>query len=172
MGAFVLTLFALQTTGQNFALVIQGYPPPDLQSRLTRNDLLTQLPTYTAQSRGIYFYQFAPIDFIFPLLGSLVSEAAFLFLVRRVFPAQAGWFEQAGYGLFFIPALFDWLENIANLLLIGRYPPLWEIVAQAALQFKFLKLSALYLLQMSVVALLSLWLLRLVAARFEPQRKG
>lgn len=157
--SFALCLWLLRVAGEQFASVTQGYLPFDLQNELTRAQIGEQLSVYTAASR-LWYWLFAVIDFAFPLLGGLFTAPAVAFFIRHISPnLYAQITARHGFVYFTLPALFDWLENIANLLLINFYPPLWAEVANTMLTFKQFKLATLVITQGALLLLFAFYLI-------------
>ncbi|MBL8045811.1 MAG: hypothetical protein JNL09_04675 [Anaerolineales bacterium] len=156
---FALCLWLLRVIGAQFASVTQGHLPFDLQNELSRAAVSEQLSVYTSASR-LWYWLFAAVDFAFPLLGGLFTAPAVAFLLRHTQPRlYAQLTTRHGFVYFTMPMLFDWLENIANLLLINFYPPLWAEAANAMLTLKQFKLITLFITQGALVMLFVIFLI-------------
>jgi hypothetical protein len=157
---FGLSAAALAWSGVQFKAVT-GHEPFDVQNGLTRTDIAAQLADYTPASRSAYIL-FAAVDFAFPLLGSLFLGALIAFLLRNALPSVYAWVSARRLlVLALVPALFDWAENVAALLLINLAQGS-DVLATALLIFKQLKLISLAATQVVVGLLLVTWLVRLV----------
>lgn len=115
---FVAALRLLMGTGEEFSARTGGIPPFDLQNGLETQEVRPQLEAYDDRARELYA-AFALIDFFFPLLGALLLAATAAFLLRHGLPRVS----ERVLGLrllplFFIAALFDWLENVAAIALV------------------------------------------------------
>jgi hypothetical protein len=170
MLAFGLSAAALTWSGAQFKAVT-GHEPFDVQNGLTRTDIAAQLADYTPASRSAYAL-FATVDFAFPLLGSLFLGGLIAFLLRNTLPAvYARVTARRLLVLALLPALFDWAENLAALLLINLAPGS-DALATALLIFKQLKLISLAAIQVVVGLLLIAWLIRLAQRGLRQLRSG
>jgi len=170
MITFGLSAAALAWSGAQFKAVT-GHEPFDLQNGLTRADIAAQLADYTPASRQAYAL-FAAVDFAFPLLGSLFLGGLIAFLLRNALPSVYAWVTARRLlALALVPALFDWAENVAALLLINLAPGS-DALATALLIFKQLKLISLAATQVVVGLLLVAWLIRLAQRGLHQLRSG
>lgn len=150
---FVVALRLLIGTGEQFAAHTGGIQPFDLQNGLKAQEIPLQLETYDDRARELYG-AFALIDFFFPVLGALLLAASAAFLLRRGLPRVSK--RVLGLRLlplFFIPALFDWLENLAAIALIWLDPGGAEWLPATLVAAKRLKLAFVIGSQLLVVLL-------------------
>jgi len=130
----------------------------DMQNDLTVEQVFAQLPNYTESARGLY-YAFSFIDFFFPFFASVVLGAAAAFALRHISDRWYGEiFQRNLFALFFIPTMFDWIENIAALTVITTYPEELTAVAMLLVIAKKGKLTTVVIMQLVA------WLLLAVAA--------
>ena len=126
-----------------FEAATSGYRPIDLQFPITVDLLQEQLPAYGPDSRRIYVW-FQVVDFIFPALAGLFTALLWAWMVNLAGLAILD--RLAGAGLLlvpFVPAVFDWLENVGFLILVFAYPPLPMGVAEISVVLREIKLIAM-----------------------------
>lgn len=142
-----LLFIVLMPVAQRFAVATAGLPPFDMQNDLTVAAVFEQLPSYTDASRR-WYYLFTAADYVFPVFASLFLGATGAFFLRRGFPAAYarldGWHALA---LYFLPAIFDWAENVVSLVVILGYPAELEPAAHLLVLAKQAKLATLTLFQ-------------------------
>ncbi|MCA9914076.1 MAG: hypothetical protein KC496_12030 [Anaerolineae bacterium] len=122
---------------------LTGQPVYDTQNALTPALLRDQLGLYQGEARQAYFL-FAAYDFIFPFVAALFVAVLLTWLLRinptRLAKRLLNW----NLPLYaFIGTLFDWMENISLLTVLGygsTAPVFW---VNAAILFKRLKLIGL-----------------------------
>jgi len=154
---FSLSFLVLFRIAEAFSTVTGGLQPFDMQNTLRVEDVSEQLARYTEDSRRLYAW-FAFVDYIFPLAGGFFAASSGAFLLRHGVPATYAWLEsRRGLAIFFLPTLFDWLENVADIAVIFPEPPPVPSLATLLIVFKTLKLGSLFLSQGTLV-LLALWL--------------
>ncbi len=130
----------LKATNARFEKVTEGYPVFDLQNRLTTAQVHTQLAAYGGTSKLLY-RRFFVIDFFFPLCASLFLSLLWALLLPRLgADFLLAW--QAPLWAF-LPAVFDWGENLCFLLLIERHPRTSPWLAMGGVAAKRLKLVTL-----------------------------
>jgi hypothetical protein len=150
---FALSFQSLFLIGDWFAAATAGYQPFDLQNPLGVADVLAQLPSYTAESRAIYWL-FVLADTIFPALGAV----PFALLLGRALLTLRPALAQRGVAL--VPSvvtLLDWVENVCYVLAIQLYPAdvtPWAILGVALKNTKlgFGIVSNLLILVLALVA--------------------
>ena len=157
------SLFAvLLPIGRVFPEVAGGAVPFDLQNALTAGDVISQLAGYTESARQLY-YAFAFADFFFPFFASLFLAALAAFSLRHV---SAKWYAVACdknlFSLFFLGALFDWLENLLALAVISSYPETSETMANLLVLAKKGKLAMVMIGQPIAWLLLAIAILKWV----------
>ena len=121
---------------------------------------MSQLAGYTESARQLY-YAFAFTDFFFPFFASLFLAAVAAFSLRHI---SANWYAVACdknlFALFFLGALFDWLENIFALVVISSYPDTSEMMANLLVLAKKGKLTMLMISQPIAWLLLAIAILK------------
>jgi hypothetical protein len=131
-----------------FETLTGGAVPYDLQNELTVEQVYTQLATYPAEARQLY-YVFSAIDFAFPLFASLFLAAITAFSLRYLWPTAYDWIgEHKLWWLLLVPALFDWAENIFALTVITNYGQELRGAAAAMIYAKMGKLTLVTLSQL------------------------
>lgn len=143
--ALQLGLFRLlRITGKRFEGMTEGHEPFDFQNKLTVAQIDEQLPDYTAESKRLYTLFFV-IDFFFPFIASIFLSLLWAVLLPRPEAPLYGQLLRWNAPLFaFLPALFDWGENVCFLVIINRYPVVMPRLARIGVVFKRLKLAALF----------------------------
>ena len=134
----------LNRTGKRFSQVSANHEAFDFQNKLTAAEIYEQIRDYTTESKRLY-NRFFVIDFFFPLFASLFLSLLWAVLLPRpessVYQQLLRW----NAPLFaFLPALFDWGENVCFVVIINRYPKVMPRLAQVAVIFKRLKLITLF----------------------------
>ncbi len=151
--------------------VVTGFEAFDMQSSLGIDDIALQLTHYTPEAVRLYS-AFSSTDFLFPFLSSLFWAALLVWGLRRARPAlyaAGGW--QRHLPWLFIGCVFDWIENVANAWVVGRYPPLHTGVAYLALAAKYAKTTTV--IAGAVLALaFALWGAAASIARFVRGRRA
>ena len=139
-----------------FEALTGGEVPYDLQNQLTVEQVYTQLATYPAEARQLY-YVFSAIDFAFPLFASLFLAAITAFSLRYLWPSAYDWMgTHKLWWLLLVPAVFDWAENIFALTVITNYGQELRGAAAAMIVAKMGKLTLLTLSQVTGWSLLLL----------------
>jgi len=136
--------------------LLTGYDVFDLQGTLALADIAAQLTHYTPEAVRLYG-RYSGIDFPFPFLTALFWAALAAWGLRRARPdlfASGAW--QRWVPWCFVGCVFDWIENVANAWVIGRYPPLHGGVATLALLAKYGKSVAVGVTVVASMAL-ALW---------------
>ena len=119
---------------------VTGLPVFDTQNELTVAMMVEQLPAYQGQALTAY-YQFSAFDFWFPLIGGLFFAVVVTWLLRQSrLPLAQRAIERKLPLIFLASTLFDWLENIGFLTVIGQGTAVSELTIRVALLFKQLKL--------------------------------
>ncbi len=122
--------------------VVTGYEAFDMQPSLGIGDMAAQLKHYTPEAVRLYS-AFSSTDFLFPFASALFWAALLVWGLRRARPVQytsGGW--QRHLPWLFVGCAFDWIENVANAWVVGRFPPLHTGVASLALFAKYAKVTA------------------------------
>jgi len=124
-----------------------GAGSPDTSFLYSPADLYAMAEAYGAQGRQQYVRARWTFDLVFPLVyGSfLITVTSWLF--ARAFPAASRW-QRANLAPLFGTA-FDFLENTATSLVMGRYPartPVVDVLAPAFTLLKWLLLGASFVL--------------------------
>lgn len=170
---FGLTMWQLQTVTATFPALTDGHTPFDMQNDLTSAQVYTQLSTYTEEAFGLYTW-FQAVDFVFPMVAALMMAVITAFSVRVVMPDTYP--KVVGNKLlllFFVPALFDWLENIGFLWVISLWPEQSAAAANLAIMAKQAKLGTLFYAAQPIFGLLLvLALLKLAWLRIRPGYSG
>jgi len=142
-----LLFIVLMPVAQRFAAVTAGLPPFDLQNELTAAAVVEQLPSYTDASRR-WYYLFTAADYVFPAFASLFLGATGVFFLRRGFPAAFARLDHwRVFALYFLPAFFDWTENVVSLVVILGDPAGLDTTAPLLVLAKQAKLATLTVLQ-------------------------
>jgi hypothetical protein len=137
----------------------------DFQNELTVEQVFQQLPNYNDAALALYS-AFVFIDFLFPVFASLTLGAASAFAVRYL---SSNWYATANrlnlFTIYFVPATFDWIENISAITVINAYPN--ELMAAAGLLVlaKKGKLASVMALQPVSWVLLLVALLKWIGAK-------
>lgn len=134
----------------------------DFQNALTSAQIFEQLPNYDERARALY-KAFLFIDFFFPFFAGLVMAAAGAFAWRYLAPARYASIDSRGlFGLFLIPTVFDWGENLSAMIVVGAYPDELAWAATLLVLFKKGKLATVILAQaivgLSLLAAAGKWL--------------
>ncbi|MEZ5531223.1 MAG: hypothetical protein R3E69_02485 [Steroidobacteraceae bacterium] len=148
--AWAVALLAALTVGMARRLLaisaqierVTGHAAFDMQANLGVGDIALQLARYTPEAVRLYG-EFSQTDFLFPFVAASFWAALLVWGLRRARPAVY----RAGHWARFVPWLylgcvFDWVENIANAWVVGRYPPLHTGVAWLAVIAKYAKVAA------------------------------
>lgn len=149
--------------------VVTGFDAFDMQSRLGIDDIAAQLTHYTPEAVRLYS-AFSSTDFLFPFALSLFWAALLLWGLRRARPAlyaTGGWKPHLPW--LFVGCVFDWIENVANAWVVGRYPPLHTGVATLALVAKYAKVATISAAAVLALAF-ALWGAASSIARFVQRR--
>lgn len=149
--------------------VVTGFEAFDMQPRLGVNDIASQLTHYTPEAVRLYS-AFSSTDFLFPFVSSLFWAALLVWGLRRARPviyAAGGW--QRFVPWLFVGCVCDWIENVANAWVVGRYPPLHTGVAWLAVLAKYAKVAAVSATAVLAVAF-ALWGASVSITRFVQRR--
>lgn len=136
--------------------LLTGHDVFDLQGPLAVADIAAQLTTYTPEAVRLYS-RYSGIDFPFPFLTALFWASLAIWGLRRARPdllASGAWRRWVPWC--FAGCVFDWIENVANAWVIGRYPPLHGGVATLAVLAKYGKLVAVGITAVIAIAF-ALW---------------
>jgi hypothetical protein len=96
----------------------------DMQFNYSPGWVYSVLTNYGEEGRQVYGYLLVLLDFIFPLIYSLLLASGLSAILRRLLPEGSGWQKLSLLGL--VPGMMDWLENLSILSLILNYPrQLW-----------------------------------------------
>lgn len=132
----------------------------DFQNDLTVEQVFEQLPNYNESAIALY-YAFVFIDFLFPVFASLTLGAASAFAIRYLSP---GWYGKINglnlFAVYFIPAIFDWLENFSAIAVINAYPNELTLAAGLLVIAKKGKLTMVMIMQLVSWTFLLLALLK------------
>lgn len=136
-----------------------GHDVFDMQNTLTVEQVFKQLEAYAPETKQLY-YAFSFVDFLFPFFASLLNAAVAAYALRVGAPElyrQCA--DRALFAWLFVPAAFDWLENVAALGIVGAYPEQRETLASLMIWAKQAKLFSLVVAQAVVLGsvLLGLW---------------
>jgi hypothetical protein len=137
----------------------------DFQNELTVDQIFEQLPNYNESAVALY-YAFVFVDFLFPVFASLTLAAASAFAIRYL---SSEWYEKINglnlFTVYFIPAVFDWIENISAISVIGAYPTELTLAASVLVIAKKGKLAAVMTMQLISWFFLLLALLKWVGRK-------
>lgn len=150
---------------------VTGFGAFDMQTSLGMDDIAAQLTHYTPEAVRLYS-DFSSTDFLFPFVSSLFWAALLVWGLRRARPvlhAAGGW--QRYLPWLFIGCVFDWIENVANAWVVGRYPPLHTGVATLALAAKYAKVAAVSAAAVLALAF-ALWGASASISRYVQRRLG
>lgn len=168
ISGFAVTMWQLQAVTGRFPAISGGHTPFDMQNSLTSEQVYTQLSTYTDAAFNDYLW-FQFVDFFFPLFGGLMMAALCAFAIRTL---SDNFYHLATrrklFLLFLVPTLFDWLENIGFLLVIGIWPETSEAAATFGVTAKKLKLITLFITQPVALLLLLAGTLKWLWQRINP----
>jgi hypothetical protein len=117
----------------------------DTQNDLTVSRIIEQLPLYQGDARAAY-YAFATFDFLFPLIAGIFLALIWTLLLRWNHHPGAHRLLSAGFPLLILlTTVWDWLENLSLLAIVAlpASPP--PAAMHAAILFKQLKLTWLFL---------------------------
>lgn len=132
-------LFALE----NRFINLTGQPVFDTQNDLTAAQITEQLELYQGAAGNAYL-AFAAFDFLFPLVGALSIAVLIAWLLKHnPSPSARSRLVQLLPLLPFASTLFDWLENVSLLTIIGTADAAPQLLLNAAILFKRLKLISL-----------------------------
>ena len=93
---------------------------PDTSLFYTPEDLYQWAEAYGAEGRAAYIRARLTFDVLWPLVYTVFLGTAISWIYGKAFPAESGW-----QRLNLVPvlgALFDYLENAATSIVMGRYP--------------------------------------------------
>ena len=137
----------------------------DFQNNLTVDQVFEQLPRYNDAAIALY-YAFVFIDFLFPVFASLTLAAATAFAIRYL---SSKWYEKIIslklFAVYFIPAMFDWVENLSAITVINAYPDELTAVAGLLVIAKKGKLTTLMAIQLISWTFLLIALLKWIGAK-------
>lgn len=137
----------------------------DFQNDLTIEQVFQQLPNYNDTAVSLY-YAFLFIDFFFPIFASLTLGAASAFAIRYL---SSKWYDKISslnlFAAYFIPAAFDWVENISAITVINAYPNELTAVAGLLVIAKKGKLTTVMAMQLISWAFLLVALLKWIGAK-------
>lgn len=156
--AFGASFALLQLAATGFRSVSGGFEPFDLQNGLTSGEVRAQLLAYEDGATGRYLL-FDLIDWFFPLLGSLVIAVVTAACLRNALPAL---YERAVrwglFALFFLPALFDWAENVLTVRVVAGGSPPSGVAVDLMIIAKQLKLVTLTAAQVVAFVAVFAWI--------------
>lgn len=121
---------------------VTGHEAFDMQSSLDVAGIAAQLARYTPEAVRLYG-EFSQTDFLFPFVSASLWGALLVWGLRRARPTvyEAGdWARYVPW--LYLGCVFDWIENVANAWVVGRYPPLHTGVAWLAVVAKYAKIAA------------------------------
>jgi len=131
-----------------------GAGSPDTSLFYSPGDLYAMAEAYGPQGRPAYTRARWTFDLVFPLVYLSLLVTALSWLFARAFPVGSRW--QWANLTPLIGTAFDYLENVATLLVMGRYPartPVVDTLAPAFTLLKWLFLAASFvLLAIGIVA--------------------
>lgn len=120
----------------------------DFQNDLTVEQVFEQLPGYNESAIALY-YAFVFIDFFFPVFASLTLGAASALAIRYL---STKWYSKISglnlFAIYFIPATFDWIENISAITVINAYPSELTLAAGVLVLAKKGKLATIAVMQL------------------------
>jgi len=150
--------------------VITNVPVYDTQNDLTSDRLLAQLPLYTGDARNAYL-RFSAFDFVFPLVADIFLAVVWALLLRLNTWTIAQKLLVQNLPLFPLSVtLWDCLENLSLLAVLNAGTPPNQMWINAALFFKWLKLTWLTV-NGAVTAVLLLMLVLNLIYRLLKQRQ-
>jgi len=138
--------------------------PFDMQNDLTTSQLYEQLAFWSPQAFARYRW-FQIVDFVFPLVGGLMSAALAALGLRLLSEKYYGIaVSRKLFLLFLIATCFDWLENLGFIWILTMWPDQSMAAAQLAILAKQGKLLCLTIFQpiwiMLLVCGVSVWTYR------------
>ena len=137
----------------------------DFQNELTVEQVFEQLPNYNEAAIDLY-YAFVFVDYLFPVFASLTLGAASAFAIRYL---STKWYEKINslnlFAIYFIPAMFDWIENTAAIIVINGYPNELTAIAGVLVLAKKGKLTTVMLMQLVSWAILLIALLKWIGSK-------
>ena len=128
-----ITVFAFRQVGEEMKAEI-GFPPFDLQTPITLEQVTSQLPAYTDASRNLYA-RFLAWDYAFPLFVSITLCLILARSLTTFYGLRSQTFSGNWLLLPLNVAMMDWLENILFALTVWVGPS-W---APAAVTVKSIK---------------------------------
>ena len=167
----------IAVTGEFPALALdtslgEAIVPFDMQNDLTPTQLFAQLAVWSEQSFARYSW-FQAVDFLFPLVGGLMSATLAALGLRLLSPKYYSIaVAKKLFLLFFIATCFDWLENAGFIWVLAAWPEESMQAARFAITAKKLKLFFLNIFQPVWVLLLLtgtiVWLYRKLRGPSQP----
>jgi len=109
------------------------------------------------QGRLFYLTKIIPIDFAFPLAYMLCYAGWVALLVKHISPLSAAKFLIT---LPLLAMLFDWIENIGNILMLTQYPNISETAVSLASASGILKFLFILGSMGTIIVLLVIYILR------------
>lgn len=110
---------------------------PDTSFFYSADDLYQMAEVYGEQGRKAYVRARFTFDLIWPLVYTLFLVTAISWLFSKAFAPHSRW--QWANMAPVLAALFDYLENVATSLVMGRYPDRTAVVDVLAPMFTLLK---------------------------------
>ena len=133
-------IYWMNTLTPAFQAATDGHMFFDMQIPITEEMMLSQLPSYTEESKSLYMY-FMVIDYLFPPMAGLFTALLWGWMMTRVESGVLVTLSGSGLLLFpFISSLLDWLENIGFLGTALLYPSRIEWLTQSGVLFRQAKL--------------------------------
>jgi hypothetical protein len=141
----------IRIVAPDFAAATAGIPVFDIQPGLRPDEILAQLPHYTAESVRVYWIFFW-LDNAFPFVAFLGLALLWAKLLSYL-PAgsSAGWRLTALIP--FSTLLFDWAENLAFMSLVQAWPKWWPGLASLACALHWGKFVCLAITNAGIVVL-------------------
>ena len=137
----------------------------DFQNDLTAAQVFEQLPNYNDAAIDLY-YAFVFIDFLFPVFASLTLGAASAFAIRFL---SSHWYDKLNglnaFAIYFVPAMFDWIENISAIAVINAYPTEFTLAAGLLVIAKKGKLTTVMAMQLISWTILLVALLKWIGQK-------
>lgn len=167
LAGFILFLIFTAAVLPNQASQSEAYTreagSPDQSFFYSPEDLVRMAESYGPEGRQAYIRARFTFDLIWPLVYLIFLATGLGWLCGKLIEPSNRW-----RGLVLLPflgCLFDYLENIAAVLVMGRYPDSAPVAAFAAPIFTLLKWS---MIALSFSALLGL-LIWFLLSRFRPE---
>lgn len=140
-----------------------GAGTPDLSFFYTPTDLYRMAEAYGESGRETFIQTRLTFDVVWPLVYLFFLATSISWLFRQLFPPAV---QLARFNLLpLLGALFDYLENFFNILIMARYPATTKLIDWLAPVFTMLKWVALGASGVLLISLLMLFIIKILRRR-------